>query len=464
MKVLLLSPPYLKNYMRNARCDFVSLSGSQWYPLHLGYCGSWLEKCGHRIKLIDAPVYKLSKSDVIKEIADFRPDWVVLYSGRLSEESDIAFAEKIQSESCNVVLVGPYASINPEATLSKCSKVAYLIRGEFEYPVQELIEGKAAISIKNLVFRSDSEIIQNPMRAYLTGEQLDEIPFVSTFFSKQVDLWRYKTVSEPYPYLDLLTGRGCAWGKCTFCLWVHTYIKGPIYNFRSVKNVIDELDYIKRELPSVKSVMIQDDTLTEDRATELCEAKLSSGNTLKWSCYARANLKSETLCLMKRAGCLNLHVGFESGSNEVLRQIRKGITVERMITFVKDAKRAKLRIHGDFAVGFPGETKESIRQTVNFALVLRPYTAQFQLMIPFKGTPYYEILASRRCLTEDGIPNFPNLSAEEMEDKVKGAYWSYYLNYVYFFQLLMHPYSMFLSRIKTHAEALFSLFFRRYIR
>ncbi len=465
MKVLLLSAPYLKNYMRNARCDFVSLSGSQWYPLLLGYCGAWLEKCGHEVRLIDAPAYGLSFSETEAIVRDFMTHWIVLYSGRLSEDSDIEFAERLKGRcGAEVVIVGPYASIDPMLTLSKAKTVKYLITGEFELPVAELIEGKDPKGIANLFCRdSSSEIFRNPERPYLCTAQLDKVPFVSEFFKRHLNIYKYRTPSEPYPFMDILTGRGCEWGRCTYCLWVNTYIKGPVYNTRSISNVIDELRFIVREMPEVKSVMIQDDTLTEERARELSSAILASGIRLNWSCYARANMTYETLKLMKEAGCLNLHVGFESADNTILRSIKKGITVQQMTQFTEDAKRAGLRIHGDFAIGFPDETIESAQKTIDWACKMRPHTAQFQLMIPFKGTPFYDEVVSKGYF--DGARlSYPALSHEQLEEVSKRAYRRFYISLPYLMEVLRNPKELLFSKLKTYREAIPAVFWRRYIR
>ncbi|HOX22782.1 MAG TPA: cobalamin-dependent protein, partial [Elusimicrobiales bacterium] len=312
MKAALVSLPYVKDYMRNARCDFVSLSGTQWYPILLGLCGAWLEKRGAEVLFLDAPASNLSFDETGRRIAAFKPDWLVVYSGRLSEDSDVAFAEKLCRETgAQGVFVGPYASINPEATLSKLNGIKYVVDGEFEHPVAELLEGKPPAAIANLLYKENGKIARNQRRPPLGTVELDAIPFVSAFFKKHLDIKTYRALSEPYPYMDILTGRGCKWGMCTYCLWVHTYAKGPVYNTRSVANVIEELQYIERELPQVRSLMIQDDTFTQARINEFCEAKLKAGIKLPWSCYCRADLSADTLALMKRAGALNLHVGFE---------------------------------------------------------------------------------------------------------------------------------------------------------
>lgn len=464
MRVLLLSAPYLPNYMRNARCDFVSLSGSQWYPLLLGYCGAWLQKCGHQVKLIDAPAYNLSFAQTENIVTDFKPDWIVLYSGRLSEDSDISFAERLKDlTSAEVVIVGPYASIEPIKTLQKTKTIKYLITGEFELPVQELIEGKPKADILNLFYKYDDQIIQNPERPYLITQELDEIPFVSRFFKEQLDIYKYRTPSEPYPFIDIFTGRGCKWGRCTYCLWVNTYIKGAVYNLRSVENVIEEFNFISKDMPEVKSVMIQDDTFTEQRAEEFAEAKLRSGNQLKWSCYARANLTLKTLRLMKEAGCLNLHVGYESADDEILKRIKKGLTVSQMTKFTEDAKKAGLKIHGDFAIGFPEETKETALRTIKWACDIRPHTAQFQLMIPFAGTPFYDEVVSKGYYDGKRL-NYPHLSHDELEELSKKAYRRFYISLPYLIEVIKNPKELLLTKLKTYAHAIPAVFWKKYIR
>lgn len=464
MKVLLLSPPYLPNYMRNARCDFVSLSGSQWYPILLGYCGAWLKKCGYEVKLIDAPAYNLSFRETEDLVLEFKPNWIVLYSGRLSEDSDIDFAQRLKEITASeIVIVGPYASINPQQTLSKSETIKFLITGEFEIPVQELIEGKSYAEIANLVYKTDTAIMINKERPYLDSKALDSIPFVSQFFKEQLNVYKYRTPSEPYPFLDILTGRGCKWGRCTYCLWVNTYVKGPVYSLRNIENVIEEFYFISKFMPEIKSVMIQDDTFTEQRAREFSEAKIKAKIKTRWSCYARANLNYDTMKLMRDAGCLNLHVGYESADDEILKDIKKGLTVQQMTKFTEDAKKAGLRIHGDFAIGFPAETKETAINTIRWACNMRPHTAQFQLMIPFPGTPFYNEVVSKGYFDGKRL-DYPNLSHEELEELSKKAYRQFYISIPYLTEVIKNPKELLLSKLKTYIHAIPSVFWRKYIR
>jgi radical SAM superfamily enzyme YgiQ (UPF0313 family) len=464
MKVMLLSPPYIREYMRNARCDFVSLSASQWYPILLGYCAAYLESRGHTVKLIDAPAYGLSHKQTEQIYLAFKPDVLVAYTGRLSEDNDTEFCDRlIEKHGVRGIFAGPYFSVDPEKTLRKSKKISHGVRGEFEHPAGEFIEGADSSSIKNLVWKNGGQIQFNQSRPYLDQSQLDALPFVSDFFSRHLNARYYRTPSEPYPFMDIMTGRGCKWGRCTYCLWPHTFVKGSVYNTRSIGNVIEEFKFIELRMPQIRSVMIQDDTFTESRASEFCDAKIRAGLKIKWSCYVRADIGPETLKLMQKAGCLNLHVGFESADDLILRNIKKGLSRERMTRFAEDAKKAGLKIHGDFAIGFPGETAETAKKTVAWACKIRPHTAQFQLMIPFPGTLLFKELHEKGYIN-NGSPDYPHLGRGQMENIAKSAYKSFYISLPFFKQVLKHPYELFFSKLMLYVKAVSAVFWKRYIR
>jgi len=462
-RVTLISAPYVPYYMRNARCDFVSLSKSQWYPIWLGYLGAYLEKKGHTVQLIDGPAYDMTITQTEQKVSAFQPDFLVIYTGRLSENSDVAIADRLVKQlEVPAVFVGPYASINPRLLLKKSLNVMFAVDGEFEKPVAALLDGVAQTDIPGLLYKDDDEILVNPRGSLMNRQELDALPFVSDFFARHLDLSRYKTPSEYHPFMDILGGRGCAWGHCTYCLWVHSFIKGSVYNSRSSENVAKEFRHISTTMPQIRSVMIQDDTTTEERGKELAEALLSVENTLPWSCYSRANLSFDTMKIMKCAGCRNLHVGFESASPEILKNIKKGLTVKRMSRFAEDARRAGLQLHGDFAIGFPGETRETALQTINWACAMQPHTAQFQLMIPFPGTPFHNELNTRGWI-KNGCANYPQISTEEMESLAKLAYRRYYISPWFLRQLLKNPHELFFSRIPTYLRAIPSIFWKKYV-
>lgn len=463
MRIALLSPPYKKDYMRNARCDFVSLSATQWYPLWLGYAGAWLEKRGHEVTLIDAPSRDLDHEQTERIVTDGQPDLLVVYTGQQSRANDTSFADRLTEKlGCQTVLVGPFYSAFPEKTLAMTEAVPFGIEGEFEHPLAELADGTAPAQIKNLLWRDGDRIVHNEQRPYLTTEQLDTIPFVAKFFKEHVQTRDYKTISEFYPFIDMLTGRGCAWGQCTFCLWVHCFVKGKTYNQRSIDNVIEEFAYIDRELPEVRSVMIQDDMLTDERALELAARKVKHNLTIPWSCYAKCNLSYETMRVMRRSGCRVVHVGYESADTGILKTIRKGISVPRMKEFTENAKRAGLRIHGDFVIGLPGETRETAMATIKLAKQLNPHTAQFQLANILEGTPMHRMLQENGWLNDNGEPDYPQLSNEEIRRLAKYAYRAFYLSPQYAMKCVRHPYEHFFGRLKTISVAIPAMFWQRW--
>jgi radical SAM superfamily enzyme YgiQ (UPF0313 family) len=462
MKVLLLSPPYVAEYMRNARCDYVGLSTSQWYPIWLSYCGALLEREGHPVRLIDAPAYGLDRKATTKAAQEFSPDLIVVYSSTKSEKNDIEFATSLKAlTGARLVFVGPFVSILPEEILRQGPEVDFAIKGEFDFPVLELAEGREPEGIKNLFFRRDGEIKQNPLRNLLSTAELDSLPFVTDFYRRHLDLKKYKVPQELFPFVDLFTGRGCCYGQCTFCLWPHSFIRGAVYNKRSIDNVLDELEFVKEHIPQAKEVFIQDDTLPGERARELSEGILSRGLEMVWSCYARANMDYQTLALMKRAGCRNLHIGYESASNQVLKNIKKGISRERMTRFTEDAKRAGLRVHGDFLVGLNGETQESIKQTIRWAKELDPHTAQFSILNIYPATPFYEYL-SEHGFIEDGEPSYPHLTSEELRRWAKRGYAEFYLNGRYIKRILRQPQVYLFGQFRPIWRMVSSIFWRRW--
>jgi len=362
-RVLLLSLNYKKGYMRNARCDFVSWSGTQWWPIQLGYLGAFLESKGYTVKILDAQSYNMDDYTTGLEIRKFQPNWIVIYAGNESFEDDLKASLYLDTNVCPTRLAGPFYALNA----GKYRVPG--IRGELEDGVLSWIEGKV-----------DGEKII--IGEALSTQDLDNIPFVSDFFARQLDPKYYRTPSEPWPFVDIMTGRGCDWGKCTYCLWPKVYKKG--YTGRSMLNVMAEVEKIEKN-KIFKSIMIEDDTFTEPRAVEFSDLKLRRGLEIPWSCLVRANMPADALRLMKRAGCLNVHVGYESGSDATLRNVLKGLSRQRMEIFTEEAKKAKLRIHGDFLIGID-ETEDDIIRTVDWACKLSPDTAQFQVYIPYDGT------------------------------------------------------------------------------
>lgn len=470
-RVLLISPPFMTDYMRNARCDFVSLSGSSWYPIWLGQAGAWLEGKGHTTRLLDAQVLDLTAEQAMREIEDFRADWVAVYTGRLSEDSDVRFADAVARTGRTVVFVGPYTSIDPASVLRKSGSVHLAIEREFDLPLEELVSGADPRTTANVVTRdpASGEIGATPPRPPYTTDILDQFPITAEYFHRQLDIYAYKTPSELYPFVDVMSGRGCAWGRCNFCLWVQTFVVGPVYKLRSIDHFMQEFEYVRRYMPEVRSVMIQDDMVTDKRARDISNALLERGHRIRWSCYAKPNSKLtlETLKLMRRSGCLNLHVGFESGDDEVLKNIDKGSTVAQAKEFARLAHEAGLHLHGDFAMGHLGDTRESMQRTIDLAKEIDPHTAQFQIMIPFEGTRFRRQLDERGAWSRDGEPSYERgggASADEIRRTAKAAYRQFYMSGSYLGKVVRNPHDYFLNRFDQYLKAIPAMTWRRWVK
>ena len=441
MKILLLNPPYVPEFMRSARWAAVSISGSNWYPIYLAYCTGLLEKYGHKTKLVDGPVDRLSHEDVFRMAKDFSPDMSVLYISTVSLENDITIGERIKELTGSyIILAGPWCSIHPDKIIKKSDKIDSLAIGEFDYTVLELAEGKPENTIDGLVWDNGGKIVHNPPRKPLTSEQINDFPFVTDVYQRHLNIRNYFQAPHLHPFVDLFTGRGCSWGKCTFCLWPHTINKGALYRVGDINKAIEELEFIKEKLTFVKEVFIQDDTLPAWRARELSTAIIEAGLDITWSCYARpdAYMDFETLKLMKKSGCRCLHVGYESSNPLILKNIKKGTTVKMMEKFTEMTNNVGLVNHADFIIGLPGETVETIKATVEWARKLKVDSYQFTIPKPYPGTPFYEWLEENGYL-KDGWANYPNLSSEDIERWTKWALRKTNMNPRYLLRMMAKP-------------------------
>jgi radical SAM superfamily enzyme YgiQ (UPF0313 family) len=244
--------------------------------------------------------------------------------------------------------------------------------------------------------------------------------------------------------IQIFTGRGCPY-QCTFCSWPQTFT-GRKYRVRSVENILDELEWIEENM-DVKEVFFEDDTFTinKGRVLEFCKGYRERGLEISWSCNARVDtLDLETMREMKRANCRFLIVGFESADDGILRNIKKGFTVEEARAFAKNVRKAGLLLHADFIIGLPGETKETIEKTRRFIKEIKPDQLQVSVAAPFPGTELYEWYKKNGYLvTEDpdeyldeqghqkSVVSYPWLSAEEIVKAVDDILKDYYLSISY---------------------------------
>jgi radical SAM superfamily enzyme YgiQ (UPF0313 family) len=447
MKVYMLNPPYIPHFGRGMRWQDTGRGGTLYYPIWLSYATGVVEQ-DYKTRLVDAPAWNWGTKDVVDDARRFNPDLIVIDSSFPSLNNDISVAVTLKENlDSKIVLVGPPASQFPEKILES-NGIDIVARFEYDFTVKEVANAiqtnDSLKDVKGISYKEDGRIIRNPNREFTNSEDLDKIPFVSKVYKKHLNIKDYFLGSSLYPEVQIFTGRGCPF-LCTFCSWPQT-LMGRKYRARSIRNVLDELEWIQENL-NVREVFFEDDTFTlsRKRVIEFCEEYKRRKLKVTWACNARADLDYETMKEMKDANCRLLIVGYESGSNHILKNIKKGTTVEQMTQFTKNARKAGLLIHGDFIIGLPGETKQTIQKTRRIMKELKPDILQVSVATPFPGTEFYAWVSQNGyLLTNDpneyldkrghqkAIISYPCLSNEEMTDAVDEILRSYYIsiNYV----------------------------------
>jgi len=410
MNILILNPPFYKKFSRPQRSPAVTKSGTLYFPIWLAYCAGVLEEAGHRICLIDAPARGFDLNDCLMQAKKLQPKLVVMDTSTPSIINDIQVTEALKKilPDIFIVMVGTHASALPEETLKKSIAIDAIARREYEYTVRDLAfilgqknrfpdNDEHLRRVAGLSFRSGNEIVHNAARDYM--ENLDELPWASKIYAKHLRINDYFNPNALFPMVTLMTSRGCPF-RCSFCVYPQV-LTGRRYRFRSIEDVVDEIEYVVREFPQAKSIFFEDDTLTANkkRCMDFADALIERGVKIPWVANSRIELDLSTMKKIKAAGCRELCVGFESANQEVLNSIRKGTRLNRMFRFMKDARTAGLLIHGCFMVGFPGETRQSCENTINLAIKLNPDTAQFYPVMVYPGTEAYEEYEKRGWLT-----------------------------------------------------------------
>jgi hopanoid biosynthesis associated radical SAM protein HpnJ len=410
---------------------------SFWYPTWIAQPAAMIE--GSR--LIDAPAQDQSWDDIKHEVDD--KDLIILHTSTPSFNQDMRTAELIKERNPKALvgMVGAKVMIEDEKSLKACEALDFVCREEYDFTCVELAAGRPLAEIDGITWRApDGSIVRNKDRAQI--ENMDVLPMVSPIYRRDLDLTKYYGGYQRHPYVSFYTGRGCK-SRCTFCLWPQT-IAGHRYRHRSVPKVIEEVKYVLKEMPEIKEIFFDDDTLADahDFVVELSGElrKLGFGTPgfpVTWGCNAKANVPQPVLKAMKEGGCRVLLVGYESGNQKILHNIKKGLLVNVARQFTKDAHALGLTIHGTFILGLPGETLETIEETIKYAQEINPHTIQVSLAAPYPGTFLYKQAVENQwfdgtdhLLTDGGTQiaqlSYPHLSSEVIFDKVEEFYKRFY--------------------------------------
>ena len=404
---------------------------SFWFPTWLAQPAALVEGS----KLIDAPPAGIKLPEVVAQANAF--DLLVVHTSAPSFDSDIKCitAMKAANPSLKVGLIGAKVAVKTDESLAEAPVVDFVCRNEFDFTIKEVADGLPWSQILGLSYRNeDGFIVHNPDRPIL--EQMDDLPSVVSVYARDLRIEDYFIGYLKHPYLSVYTGRGCK-SRCTFCLWPQT-VGGHRYRTRSVENVVAEIADAKRRFPQVKEFFFDDDTFTDDlpRAEAIAEGLGRLGVT--WSCNAKANVPRATLEKLKAGGLRLLLVGYESGDQQILHNIKKGMRIEVAEQFTQDCHDLGIAIHGTFIVGLPGETRETLEATKAWARKINPHTIQVSLAAPYPGTFLYDQAvengwldaANAELVNDKGVQiaplHYPHLSHDEIFHSVEDFYKKFY--------------------------------------
>jgi len=432
MRSLFLQAPSFDGYDggAGARYQMKREVKSFWYPTWLAQPAALVEGS----KLIDAPAHDLSWDDIKHEVDD--RDLVILHTSTPSFRQDVHTVELIKARNPKILvgLIGAKVAVETQQALDASPAIDFVARNEFDFTIKDVADGIPLSEIKGISYRDAAgAIVHNPDRPVI--EDMDQLPFVSPIYKRDLTIEKYFGGYLKHPYVSFYTGRGCK-SRCTFCLWPQT-VGGHNYRTRSIGHVIEEVKYVMREMPQVKEIFFDDDTLT-DNAPRVEALAVELGKLgVTWSCNAKANVPFKTLKVMKDNGLRLLLVGYESGNQQILHNIKKGLRVDVARQFTKDCHALGIVIHGTFILGLPGETEETIEETINYAKEINPHTIQVSLAAPYPGTFLYKQATengwfdgSDHLLTDGGNQiaqlSYPHLPASVIFDKVEEFYKRFY--------------------------------------
>ena len=353
--------------------------------------------------------------------------------------------------------MGNHVTALHKETLESYPIADSVARNEYEDTIVELAEnlsnGRNLENVKSLTWRNGQDIVINVARPPI--EELDSMPFASEIFKRFCDPKDYFFAAGRYPQMMVYTGRGCPY-LCTFCVYPQNFY-GHTYRHRSARSIADEFKYIEENFPEVVEVTIEDDTFTvyKNHTIEVCKLLIEQKNKLTWTCNVRADLDEETMRWMKKAGCRLVIVGFESGSNEILKLMKKGVRVEQFKA-AENAKKTGLLIHACYMMGNRGETLETMNETLELAKELNTDTAQFFPLMIYPGTEAYDWAKENNLITAKSFDEWLtpegmhktvvgtlDLTPAEIVDFCNYARREYYLRPAYLFMkikyVLLHP-------------------------
>ena len=408
--VFFVNGPFLEGFSRESRSPAVTKSGTLYYPAWLAYACGYAEKNNFNSKLLDSVADKISFQDTINLIVSETPNVIVIGTSTPSIDSDLSLCKELKFRLPNslIILVGTHASSCASSIVAEFDFVDIVARREYDITIVEIlkaINSKLSLeNIKGITYKNKlGNVVSNLDQPYI--HDLDMIPFASEVYKKHLNIRNYYYGHVRYPMISIFTSRGCN-ARCNYCLYPQTMFGN--FRSRTPKNIAEEFSWIAKNLPEVREVLIDDDTFTMNKAHAQATARelIKNNNKIIWTCEARANLDYETLTLMKKAGCRLIVTGFESTNQDVLDRVNKGIKMKEVYDYVNDAKRAGIKIHACFMAGNPGDTIDTLNNSLKWAIEQNFDTVQFFPLQVYPGTKAYDWAIETGYIREQNYRNW----------------------------------------------------------
>ncbi|MBF0120503.1 MAG: radical SAM protein [Desulfobacterales bacterium] len=449
MNVLIINPPWPgKGFGTRSQNRIIKHRSDKYlqYPVFLAYSAAQLKDAGHKVCYIDSVIQELNVDKTLSLAKENNPDVIFMETTTPSIEADYISLEKLKDATDAIIIVGgPHATYFHKQVLIDCPSIDIVIRHEFDTKIASVVSNIHNLSdIKGITFRKNNELVDNFDGT--VAENLDNIPFPD-----RVTIpwhWYKEAWYSRLPFMNMMTSRGCPY-HCAFCLWPQT-MYGHKQRFRSLENVFNELHHL-RDKYKVKEINIDDDTFTtnKNRVIDFCQRLRKENFNIIWTCNGRVdNVDDEMLAEMKASGCKMIRLGIESGSQEVLDKINKGLTLKKIEEGVKSVKKHGIQALGGFMFGFPYDSKNSINKTIQFAKKLSPDQVQFSIPMCYPGTSLYEYARDNNLLLAKNFKEFDmthgpvvktiDMERDELSHILAKAYKEFYFRPKFILQTLIH--------------------------
>lgn len=370
-------------------------------PMGLAYLAAVVESRGLSARIIDANLEQISPEDIVPLVKE-PPRFIGLPVNILTIKMAVTYAVKLKQAFPNalVLMGGPYASVMGSRLLKDRPIVDAAVMGEGEDTIAEIAdriaEANPLAGVKGIIYRNGQTIVDNGLRPLI--ENINNIPLPA--YHLLPHLARYRTRSRAFPVGYIFTSRGCP-AACTFCYRNF----GTKWRPRSPEKVVEEIAFLRRTY-GIKQLDILDDNFTydADRARQILELIIAKKWNLRINLQIGVrvhSLNKDLLIIMRRAGVFKFGFGVESGDQDMLRRIKKGLQLERAVTLVTEARALGFTTHGYFIIGFPGDTPASMQRTIDFAKHLNPHYASFSVCTPLPGTEMYDDISKNGRFIEN---------------------------------------------------------------